>query len=113
MDFFELIKNLGSVGAVIAFIAAALVFLKGSVYKGAIAALESTVNTQTARITTLEANNQDHTRLIERLSVENKILLSQRPSSELIAELGKTLKSHGDLVRNNHREEMIILKGLK
>lgn len=113
MNFIELAQNLGSVGAVVAFIAAALVFLKGSVYKGAIAALESTVSAQANELSTLQSSNASHTKEIERLTAENKVLLSQRPSSELIDELRKMLIEHRRLVKDNHDAEMTLLKDLK
>lgn len=113
MEFIDLIQNLGSIGAIIAFIAAALVFLKGSVYKGAIAALESTVSAQEAELTTLKSSNEFHTREIKRLTAENIVLLSQRPSADLINDLQRMLVEHRELVKNNHTEEMNILRGLK
>lgn len=112
MELLELAQNLGSIGAVVAFIAAALVFLKGSVYKGAIAALESTVSAQAAELSTLTTSNEAHTKEISRLTAENKVLLSQRPSSELIDELREMLIIHRKLVKDNHEAEMNLLKEL-
>lgn len=94
MDFFGTISSLGAITTVIVFIGAALIFLKGSVYKGAIAALESTVSAQEKRIRILEDSDKKNKETIASLKEQNRLLLQQRPSADLISEISLALQEH-------------------
>lgn len=110
MRFSDVIQNIGGIGAAIGLLAAAAVFLKGSVYKGAIAALESTVNAQEIRINDLETKVKEDTVSLTALSTQNKILLAQRPSAEIITDALSLLKKHDDRVYKMHHQMMTAIK---
>jgi len=89
--------------AVLAFLAAALAYVKSSIDKATIVTLEKNGDALTARVVVLEKEVQ---RLegegkakdarIAAVERENALLQRQRPSAEAIAALDKRLMSHHD-----------------
>lgn len=110
MDFKNTLSLIGGLIVVIGFIGAAAVFIKGSVYKGAIAALEVTVNAQKANLVTIDAEikslkERDNVKDIKivALEKENEMLSAQRPSAEIISTISSSLDAH-------HLETIALLK---
>lgn len=92
---------IGSLILLATFVGAAAQFVRGSVYKGAIAALQSTVDTQDRnikaqeqRIISLEQAEIANKATIESLKRENGILLSERPSADVLHDLNDKLEMH-------------------
>lgn len=107
-----LLNVLGASVTVVVFIGAAAIFLKGSVYKGAIAALEATVSaletqvsTQAAQIKGLTEEGIRNRAEIESLKRENSNLLSYRPSAEVLLALSECMDTH-------HTETMKLLRSI-
>lgn len=106
----ELLKISGSLVVIVGALGAAVVFLRGSLYKGAIAALQATVEAQDDRINNLVDENHalkekdlSKSETINHLMRENALLLAQRPSADAIADIAANLREH-------HKEVISLLK---
>lgn len=88
--------------SLVLFLGGAAYYLRGSVDKGTIAALESNNKALTERVKLLEEADIKSQARIEALERENGILLQQRPSADLIAEINRKLDEY--VLRNRARE---------
>lgn len=100
-DVNQVIAIIGGLIVLVTFIGSAAVFIRGSVYKGAITALQSTVDTQDKnikaqeqRIISLEQAEIANKATIESLKRENGILLAERPSADVLHDLNDKLEMH-------------------
>ncbi len=91
----------GSILGVIAALGTVFTYLRGSVYKGAIEALEKMTATQKEEIelnekklTRLENENKRYKETVNSLQGQVKVLTLQRPSAEVLAELMVKLEEH-------------------
>lgn len=103
-DLESIIKIIGAILLTLGFLGSAFVFLKGSAYKGTIEALTGTVDAlqkrvdlQDKEITSLGVKRDADRLQMEKLQIENNILLSQRPSNVI-------LESIVNMIDNNHKQ---------
>jgi hypothetical protein len=92
--------NVSGLVALVVFLGAAVVYIRGSRDKGTIATLEASSRAQAGLIDTLKEELAQEKNARERLSVrvsvlerENTSLLAQRPSAEAIAQIGEDVDS--------------------
>lgn len=101
MEIDQAVALIGGLILLATFVGSSAVFIRGSVYKGAITALQTTVDSQDKnikaqeqRIIHLEQAEIANKATIDSLKRENSILLAERPSADVLHDLNDKLEMH-------------------
>lgn len=90
------LQVLGALVLLVTFLGSTAVFLRGSADKGTIETLQHSNEALLQRVSILEGNEARLTARVEGLERENAMLLSQRPSAEVLLEIREGLVGYHD-----------------
>lgn len=112
MNLQTVIALISAAIGMVLFLGSVAVYLRGSVDKGTITALNANNDALTKRVDILESTDHENQVRIQALERENTYLLSQRPSAELIADVKRRLESHHNEAMEKFTEMTTVLEKL-